>query len=321
MGRWRSFLTLLPFIVACVVLSGCGAAQTPGTVQLSLTAPVDGATVNVHGIVVLGTVRPKLAVVIMSGKRIRVINGTFKHPLVLRRRLTRIKVVARAAGYAGAATNISVRYAPLGGSRGQADDFASPHYEWFYARPFLIVGRTLNERAIVEAYDRLRLHPFTHRAALRALRHELSQLARRLVTVAHEQSKPDGNPSWDRWQRGWRFQQLIYRAAGRRVRAATGAGIDAQGQAPSAPTMSVPLAGNPASAREAEFVGGCSHSGANLAGCVCVYQQLVKRGFDSQGQWVALARQWRRSFLSKGVIAYPPAFRAAIVSCAAELRG
>jgi hypothetical protein len=303
------------------MLSGCGAAQAPGSVHISLTAPVDGAMVNVHRIVVLGTVRPKLAVVTVSGKRIRVINGTFKHPLVLHGRLTRIQVVASAAGYAGSATDISVRYAPRSGAPGQPGDFASPHYEWFYASRFLIADRTLNERAIVEAYDRLRLHPFTHRAALRALRHDLSQLARRLVTVAREQREPGGTPSWDRWQRGWRFQQLIYRAAGRRVRAATGAGVDAQSQALSAPVKRVPLSSSPASASEPEFVSGCSNTGANVAGCVCVYRQLAQRGFVSQEQWVALARKWRRSFLSKGVITYPRVFRAAIVSCAAELRG
>jgi hypothetical protein len=320
MPRWRFFLAL-PLVVACGVVSGCGAAQTPGSVQVSLTAPVDGATVNVHRIVVLGTVRPKLAVVTVSGKRVRVINGTFRHPFVLRQRLTRIRVVASAAGLAGSATDISILYARRVVPGDQAADFANPHYEWFYAGPFLIAGHTLNERAIVEEYDRLRLHPLTRRAALRPLRGELSQLARRLVTVAREQREPNGKPSWDRWQRGWRFQQLIDRAAGRRVQAATGVGVDAQSQTASAPVNGVRLSNGLTSGSAAEFVSGCSNGGASVVGCVCVYRQLVKRGRASREQWVALARQWRRSFLSKGVIVYPPAFRAAITSCAAQLRG
>jgi len=91
------------------------------------------------------------------------------------------------------------------------------HYDWYPPQAFEINGRHLSERACVREYDRLRAHPFIHRPRLHTLRDALSQLAGRVLTVAHEQPDPGGAPSWDQYHRGWRFQQLIHRAEGRRL--------------------------------------------------------------------------------------------------------
>lgn len=90
-------------------------------------------------------------------------------------------------------------------------------YDWFPVGPFPIAGRALNERAVVQEYDRLRPHAFFHARTLRRLRVELAQLASRVLTVAHEHPNQDGTPSWVAERRGWRYQQLTHRAHGDRV--------------------------------------------------------------------------------------------------------
>lgn len=72
---------------------------------------------------------------------------------------------------------------------------------------------------------------------------------------------------------------------------------------------------------EAGFVASCTSGGAPAAGCSCVYRQLVKRHFDTEAQWMSLVKQWRRSFLSNGTIAYPLAVRDAILACARNFGG
>lgn len=95
----------------------------------------------------------------------------------------------------------------------------SAHYDWFINDPLLVVGKKLNERAIVVAYDKYRAeqtptkHP--HRIQLDGLRTALKLLAGRVYTVAHEHPK-NGKPSWGIDHRGWRYQQLIHRAQGQR---------------------------------------------------------------------------------------------------------
>lgn len=93
-------------------------------VQLALTAPTDGATVVVPKIDVLGNVAPDNGVVFVAGRRVRVTHGVFKSSLRLRTGTTRIKVEARASGYARTITWVNVRYRPVrvrplrgGGSR------------------------------------------------------------------------------------------------------------------------------------------------------------------------------------------------------------
>jgi hypothetical protein len=104
---------VLLLFVLCGLLAGC-AGTTPDTsrVHVSVTAPTDGATVVVPRIVLLATVEPRTAVVEVSGRRVRVTNGVFKRAVLLRRRLTHIKIVARAPGAVASTTTLSIRYTP-----------------------------------------------------------------------------------------------------------------------------------------------------------------------------------------------------------------
>lgn len=87
---------------------------------MSLTAPTDGATVSVSRIEVLGTIAPQNAILLVSGKRVRVRHGAFETPMSLHRGLTHIKIDARASGYEGSSTVISVRYAPPSPAQGSS---------------------------------------------------------------------------------------------------------------------------------------------------------------------------------------------------------
>lgn len=97
---------------ACAALGGCGSASPPASVQLSLTAPVNGATVVVPRIVVFGTIEPKNARVTVAGKTVQVSDGAFRQSLSLKKRLTTIDVRASASGYVGSSTEVEVHYAP-----------------------------------------------------------------------------------------------------------------------------------------------------------------------------------------------------------------
>jgi hypothetical protein len=79
---------------------------------MSLIAPSDGATVQVPLIFVYGTVQPANAIVLVDGKRIPVLHGTFKQPYRLSRRLTRISLVAQAHGYVRQQMELHVGYQP-----------------------------------------------------------------------------------------------------------------------------------------------------------------------------------------------------------------
>src|SRR5579859_3728875 len=98
--------------VLSALTCGCGASASPPhrVVSVSVIAPTDGATVSVRAIAVLGDVTPRDATVLVSGRRARVTGGVFRLALRLRRRTTHIRIIARASGYAGAATAITVRY-------------------------------------------------------------------------------------------------------------------------------------------------------------------------------------------------------------------
>jgi len=90
------------------------------------------------------------------------------------------------------------------------------HYKWFYGT-FRIGKYVINERDTVLEYDRRRVHPILHRRRLGILKWHLNMLAGRVLTVAHEQPDHNGKPSWDKFHRGWRYQQLIHRAEGKRL--------------------------------------------------------------------------------------------------------
>jgi hypothetical protein len=74
-------------------------------------APTNGATVSVRSLDVLGTVSPRDAVVLVSGRRARVAGGEFKLPLTLTGAVTHITVVATARGYVTSTTPRTVHYA------------------------------------------------------------------------------------------------------------------------------------------------------------------------------------------------------------------
>lgn len=103
------------------------------------------------------------------------------------------------------------------------EDFFGPppvvdphHYHWFMNTTFDFAGEKVNERATVERYDKLRVHPHLHEKELHDLREDLSRLAGRVFTVAHEEPEQNGKPSWRQFHRGWRYQGLIKRAEGNR---------------------------------------------------------------------------------------------------------
>ncbi len=93
-------------------------------------------------------------------------------------------------------------------------------YAKFDAGTFVVNKLKLDERAVVERYDKLRAtqtatkHP--HRAQLAVLRLHLKWLAGRVSTVAHAQPRQNGKPSWNLDHRGYRFQQMIHRSQGQR---------------------------------------------------------------------------------------------------------
>lgn len=87
-------------------------------------------------------------------------------------------------------------------------------------------GRLLpHERPTVEEYDRLRVHPHVHRGRLHVLRTDLGDLADHVRFEAYKdriQFDGTGQPfttpaAWGAFHRGFRYQQLIHRAQGKRV--------------------------------------------------------------------------------------------------------
>lgn len=102
-----------------------------------------------------------------------------------------------------------------------------PTYGKFYEGPFESHWGALNERHVVEQYDKLREHAHLHEVALHTLRAQLRFLAERVAHEAIEHAteyRPEGGPpaepvrrpNWREFHRGWRFQQLIHRAEGHR---------------------------------------------------------------------------------------------------------
>lgn len=91
------------------------------------------------------------------------------------------------------------------------------HYLWFSAESYDLRGEKIPERATVQQYDKLRVHPVRNTHALHDIRDDLSLLAHRVLTVAHEQPEHNGKPSWGQFHRGWRYQGLIKRAEGHRL--------------------------------------------------------------------------------------------------------
>jgi Glucodextranase, domain B len=109
--RWLAVGLCAP---ALAVAAGCGsssqqsAASGPRSVQVSLTAPTDGATVNVDRLKVFGTVTPAGAAVSVGGHRAGHGDGTFQRWIGLRHGANRIRVRASAPGYEPTTLEITV---------------------------------------------------------------------------------------------------------------------------------------------------------------------------------------------------------------------
>lgn len=74
--------------------------------------------------------------------------------------------------------------------------------------------------------------------------------------------------------------------------------------------------------RGPDFVAGCSHGNGELVSyCTCVWSRLEGAGFDTRAKFKQVLASWRQSFLTKGVIAYPPVIKKAVVACLPLLQG
>jgi hypothetical protein len=109
---------LLVHALAGSALIGCGAAATgcgqsgvtpPPSVQVSLTAPTDGATISTRNLLVFGTVDPPSAAVTVAGIRVRVANGVFRHWMSLGWGARLIRLEATAPGYSPTGIRVAVR--------------------------------------------------------------------------------------------------------------------------------------------------------------------------------------------------------------------
>jgi hypothetical protein len=115
----RRWLATSLCTTALVAAAGCGssashvassatAAGGRPAVQLSLTAPTDGANVSVDRLKVFGTVTPEGAAVSIGGHRAGRGDGTFERWIALRRGANHIHLRATAPGYAPAALDVTV---------------------------------------------------------------------------------------------------------------------------------------------------------------------------------------------------------------------
>jgi hypothetical protein len=99
------------------------------------------------------------------------------------------------------------------------------HYDRYPEGPFPFrdaEGKLLrlNERATVQEYDHLRIHPRMNAERLDNLRAQITFLRKRVWYVAHH-DVPTGNklshPDWGSYHRGWRWQMLLARSRGELV--------------------------------------------------------------------------------------------------------
>jgi hypothetical protein len=89
---------------------------------------------------------------------------------------------------------------------------------------------------------------------------------------------------------------------------------------PSAPSSAPGTPAATSSVLESEFMAGCDSRGGAVAGyCTCLWDRLQSGGLDSEAKWRALVMNWRRTFMARGVIVYPPALKNAVVGCLSQL--
>jgi hypothetical protein len=112
---------------------------------------------------------------------------------------------------------------PGGVSTDNATGPADPHhYLRFPEQPLPWHGKVLHERWLVQEYDRYRAAPHmgANEEMLDLLRLDLTKARKRVWYVAHYNPKTGqrhAQPAWDKYYRGWRWQQLLKRSRGERV--------------------------------------------------------------------------------------------------------
>lgn len=102
---------------ACLALvtvtAGCAAGSAPAPrkiVSLSLTAPINGATLGVRRIEIAGTVSPADAQVMIGGRAVQVVRGAFTQSTWLASSSETITIAARAHGFVPAVSRTTVSY-------------------------------------------------------------------------------------------------------------------------------------------------------------------------------------------------------------------
>jgi Rv2525c-like, glycoside hydrolase-like domain len=96
------------------------------------------------------------------------------------------------------------------------------HYLRFPDQPLPWHDKVLHERWLVQEYDRYRAAPHmgANEEMLDLLRIDLTKARKRVWYVAHYDPKTGRRhpkPTWDKYYRGWRWQQLLKRSRGERV--------------------------------------------------------------------------------------------------------
>jgi hypothetical protein len=99
------------------------------------------------------------------------------------------------------------------------------HYEWYAVGPFPFRNTSgkvehLNERAIVEEYDHLRIHSRLNAERLSELHEPITFLRKRIWYVAHYDVRTGAKlpeVDWRSYKRGWRWQMLLARSRGDQV--------------------------------------------------------------------------------------------------------
>jgi hypothetical protein len=103
---------ILGALLVALVASGCGSSSGSPTVQVSLIAPTDGATVIESRVYVTGSVQPTDSTVVIAGHASPNHRGHFGMWMPLRRGVSHIRVSARAPGYIATTTEVAVRSTP-----------------------------------------------------------------------------------------------------------------------------------------------------------------------------------------------------------------
>jgi hypothetical protein len=112
--RVSTRLVQLAVLAAALSAAGCGAggATASPQVNLSISAPTNGATVGVHKVTITGIVTPAGAQVAVNGQPAQVTGSSFTGTLYVSTLNQKIVVSGAAHGYLGAQANTTVSYSP-----------------------------------------------------------------------------------------------------------------------------------------------------------------------------------------------------------------